>query len=808
VVKVDLQARRIEVGVRALIASGTPGRQRGPGMSGLRAHLGQQVHSRYDTERGEALGERFSAERPIKLVLEVDGFEATIGGRIDGMIGDESTLELEEVKSEFEGGGTDLATARLQVATYALALSRAGETRAMTLRVVLIDVDTQAERHVPVVFDPVATEARLAELLRGAIARAEVARQTADARALWAQRMVFPHDTVREGQAMLLDAAAECLESGQPLLAQAPTGTGKTAAALFGALSFAAQRGARVYYATPKTTQQAHVASTFEALCASTTSESDDDGSTAAPPFAVTLHARARLCRIGGTPCDRRSCPRLHHYTERAPAALVTLARNHRHVGDTELMSAAKEHNLCPYEMAFDLAETADLVIGDFNYVFDANIAILSRTSTKTVVVIDEAHNLLDRAREYASARITILDVQSAEEAIAPTDPVAVQALAWTADVRETLTNAAKAAAAAETNADLLEHDGVFELATLPWEIDGLAERARPLMLRWLSTPREAATPNAADVDPVTALLRSVVQMSDAGTLLTDTLVPYAIGARLRSGPGLGLVCVDPAKALTVRHREALGIIAMSATMTPLDYWNDVLGLEGLDAITLTVPSPFSPDQRKVVIDPSVSTVYRDRQESIPRVAEAIASVVALRPGPYLVFFPSFAYLRSVRPQIPALGEILAQAPRSSLADRRALLDRFRNGEGPRVLLAVAGGVFAEGIDLPGDALIGAMVVGPCLPPISFGRAVMARHFEATRQAGFAYAMLYPGLQRVVQAAGRVIRHEDDKGVVVLLGRRFMQPELVSCLPEDWYRYDPEELVPSDPLAALAAFWE
>ncbi len=136
------------------------------------------------------------------------------------------------------------------------------------------------------------------------------------------------------------------------------------------------------------------------------------------------------------------------------------------------------------------------------------------------------------------------------------------------------------------------------------------------------------------------------------------------------------------------------------------------------------------------------------------------------------------------------------------------MLDRFRHGQGPRVLLAVSGGVFAEGIDLPGDQLIGAMVVGPCLPPLSFGRAAMARHFEATRQAGFAYAMLYPGLQRVVQAAGRVIRTQDDRGVVVLIGRRFMQPELVESLPEDWYRYDPEELVAPDPIAALAAFWD
>lgn len=806
VAKVDLEARRVDVGVRDLLASGS-GRARGHGGSSLRAQIGADVHARYRERREQELGDRFAAEVSIKLQLDVDGFTATITGRVDGVIradGPDGPLRIEEVKSVLAPGVTDLASAQLQVRAYTLALLQAGHTGPLNPFVVQIGVWDDSEQFVPVHFDAADTEARLAALVRTMIATARDEDRRARARAQWAEGMQFPHEDIREGQQMLVDAIDDALAEGRPLLAQAPTGTGKTAAALFGAIRYAARRGARVFYATPKSTQHLHVAQTFEALCEASAAAVPED---AKPPLAVSLHARARLCRQGSNVCDRKTCPRLANHSVDGPDIALKLAAKHRYVGGKELADAGRAHNLCPYELGFDLAHVADLVIGDFNYVFDPTIAILSSSKIKTLVVVDEAHNLFDRARAYSGARLMLRELELAEQAIDGADPSALTANTWIAAVRAAIQQATADPPRAQDGTGRLIHDGTFELDSFPPELSSLAQRARPLLLRRVSQAPPRQSVGGDDPDPFAEVLRTVIRCAEATDFVTDTLVPYGVEATNRGGAGVGLVCVDPARALLRRHREALGIVAMSATLQPLTYWCDVLGLEALDAVLLEVPSPFSPDQRRVVIAQDVSTTYRDRGNSLPAIAGLIEEVVALRPGPYIVFFPSFSYLGAVAEHLPPLGEVFLQAPRTSLAQRRALLDRFRGAKGPRVLMAVSGGVFGEGIDLPGDELLGALIVGPCLPPIGFETAAMARHFEATRQAGFAYAMLYPGMQRVVQAAGRVIRREEDHGVIVLIGQRFTRPEIVDCLPDDWYRYDPIELVPEQPIDALRDFW-
>lgn len=805
-----MDTRRIEAGVRDLIGSADGRRVRNAGMSGLRAQLGMEVHDRYRQLREAELGETFRPERAIKLPLDVDGFSATISGRIDGVIEDEQGLLLEEVKSVLAAptswGAAELDAARLQVATYALALLRTGETRTLTLRLVLVGVTDGEQRYVPVPFDPDATQRRLESLLRAAVAAEQTVRRRAEARARWAAAMTFPHDEMREGQSMLVEAIDDAFAESRPLLVQAPTGTGKTAAALFGTLRHAAADGHRVFYATPKTTQHGHVGETFEALCQASPA-SASDASAPPPPFAVSLHARGRVCWTGSGPCNRLKCTKLRDHASRAPAVVAQAPHEYRYVGLEQLKALAERNALCPYELGFDLAEQADLVVGDFNYVFDPSIALLSGSKRKTVVVIDEAHNLFSRACAYSSARLVLTDIEKAEQSIDPADPLAMTMSTWLAELRGIVRQTAQAANAPEEPGTMIVHEGTLELSSLPYQLDAHASSARPLLLRWMAGNSERPARDSDDADPVADVLRTVIRMSDAMAMPSASLVPYAIGPRARLGPGVGVVCVDPAPQLTRRHKDALGTVVMSATLAPLDYWSDVLGLDALDPVSMSVPSPFSPDQRKVVIVPTVSTTYRDRQQSLPEVARLIAETVAARPGPYLAFFPSFAYLSAVRPHLADVGQLLSQTPRSRLSERRALLDRFTQGKGPRLLLAVTGGVFGEGIDLPGNALLGAIVVGPCLPPLGFGRAAMARHYEATRQAGFAYAMVYPGLQRVVQAAGRVIRHEDDQGVVVLIGRRFVRPEIIECLPDDWYRYDPEELVPEHPMQALNEFW-
>jgi DNA excision repair protein ERCC-2 len=246
----------------------------------------------------------------------------------------------------------------------------------------------------------------------------------------------------------------------------------------------------------------------------------------------------------------------------------------------------------------------------------------------------------------------------------------------------------------------------------------------------------------------------------------------------------------------------------MSATLDPVEYYADVLGFRPLHPKTVRASSPFPQEHQRVVIVPTVDTTFRQRDAHCGAIARTIGDIIALRSGHYIAFFPSFAFLTKVRQHLNLPPEqMLVQMPGMPDALRRKTMERLRAAAEPVLLLAVTGGIFAEGIDLPGAALIGAIVVGPALPAVGFERQLMRWYYDERSESGFAYAMLYPGMQRVIQAAGRVIRSAEDRGVVVLLGRRLAEPEYLECLPAAWYRYDPRELIAEDPVACLAEFW-
>jgi DNA excision repair protein ERCC-2 len=306
--------------------------------------------------------------------------------------------------------------------------------------------------------------------------------------------------------------------------------------------------------------------------------------------------------------------------------------------------------------------------------------------------------------------------------------------------------------------------------------------------------------------DPLIELLRSVMHVRALVAARDRALIPYVAGPAAPTGLAVGVCCVDPSRRLAAQHRRARGILAMSATLAPLEYYRALLGL---DALTVRVPSPFLPEHRCVLVVPTVTTQLRERERHAPTIARLIEDIVHARPGRYAAYFPSFEFLSRVRALLDLPPErLLVQLKDMPLVLRQRMLARMRGQPGPVLLLAVTGGVFTEGIDLPGEELIGAIIVGLSLPAPSFERVLMRQYFdEHTEGQGFAHAMLYPAMQRVVQAAGRVLRTPEDRGVIALLDHRFAEPGYAECLPRDWYRYHPGELVTDDPAGQVAAFW-
>jgi DNA excision repair protein ERCC-2 len=808
--QVDLEHKLITIGVGELV---TPPQARVRGIGGfgaLRAELGRRAHEGY---RGEHEGDDDrSSELSVALTCQIDGYEARVRGRIDGVAWHEDRAIVEELKSVMltsaelaASKAEDFAEARLQARLYALCLDESGRASEVEAQVVLMSLVDGMRRTISADYERARTAAELDDLLRVALERAHQAERRAKRRRALAERLVFPFVEPRPHQLELSEIIATALAAGQPVLATAPTGIGKTISALLPALRYGLENDRPVLFATAKGTQQRLAASTFEALARKADLE---PGSLT----AMTLRSKERMCPEGSLQCHPERCPFLTDYDRReAEAAVVDQLRQPAlHIDSDRIYGLGEELMLCPYELSMQLVAQVDLIIGDYNYAFHPAVSLgtgpVDDRAGGAVVVVDEAHNLFDRAREYYSPSLADRSVVAVSRALcgAPlSDPRLDQDLLALCDtVRGAISDVLRVADDGERG--FVEGRTPYALCASDW-IE-LASRAGELQLRYGHHNWRRA--HIEPADPVMQLLEEIGTLGALVGSEEPEMVGFVANQDARGGKGVGVICVDPARRLARCHQAAVGTVAMSATLTPLSYYAEVLGFGALDPVMTSAPSPFPSEHRRAVVVPTVATTYRERDSYAEQIASLIGQVVAVQPGRYVAYFSSFAYLAKVRPllSVPA-DQVLVQMPAMPLPTRDKLLERFRLSQGPMLLLAVTGGVFSEGVDLPGDELIGSIVVGPSLPAVGFERQLMQRHYDDRDESGFRYAMVYPGMQRVIQAAGRVIRSPDDRGVVVLLGRRFAQSPYADCLPEDWYRFAPTELVTEDPIGALADFW-
>jgi DNA excision repair protein ERCC-2 len=269
----------------------------------------------------------------------------------------------------------------------------------------------------------------------------------------------------------------------------------------------------------------------------------------------------------------------------------------------------------------------------------------------------------------------------------------------------------------------------------------------------------------------------------------------------------LKIVCVDPARQLRKVNERYRSVIAMSATLSPLEFYRDVLGFDRHTEL-LALPSPFPRENRRILIVPEVSTAYQQRAKHFPRIARIIEEVISVRPGNYFAFFPSFEFLKEVAHLVkPRDSELLVQDRIMPDHHRSALLEKLKEPGKKHLVLAVQGGIFAEGVDYPGELAVGAIIIGPGLPKVSFEQELMRQFYEDAYAKGFEYAYLYPGMNRVVQSAGRIVRSGSDRGVIVLLDKRFGYDNYSRLLPRDWYESSPAELTSQEFRNDLIEFW-
>ena len=570
--------------------------------------------------------------------------------------------------------------------------------------------------------------------------------------------LTFPYGEFRSGQRQLAEAVYKAACTGTHLMAQAPTGIGKTLATLFPQLkAVPGQQLDKLFFLTAKTSGRQLALDALASL---------KDSS---PLRVLELIARDKACEHPDKACHGESCPLARGFYDRLPAARAEAIRR-PFLDQSTLREVAVAHQVCPYYLSQEMARWADVVVGDYNYYFDLSALLYSLTLVnqwRIGLLVDEAHNLLERARAMYSAELDIRSFKGLRKILpaALKRPVERVLRCW---------------------------GDVHRLQTLSYQVQPeLPHKLLGTLQQAVSAITEHLAENPAGLD---LALQSVyfdavhfcrlAELFGEHSLFDCTLLPTRSEARASV---LCLRNVLPAPFLKPRLLEARSCVLFSATLSPQRFYADTLGLP-LNHVWLDVDSPFQSEQLQVRLARHISTRYHDRYASLQPIVDLLVEQFRERPGNYLAFFSSFDYLQQVtnllaaqHPQLPYWVQTRSMHEEA----RHAFLARFTD-ESCGIGFAVLGGAFSEGIDLPGRRLIGAFVATLGLPQINPVNEQMKARMDQLFGAGYDYTYLYPGLQKVVQAAGRVIRTTEDVGVVHLIDDRFARQDIRRLLPVWW----------------------
>lgn len=793
--------------VQALCELAEGGRNDGGGWIPGRARQGQRLHGLVQ-QRATAEGAR--VELPLSWRGSVLGQEVELSGRADlvdaqGVVEELKTVlvqasRLKSLRAE------DFPGHCLQALLYAWMLKPAGQVRA---RLRLINLGDGAER-VLELERPAEELLRTLEtqvaLLGAQEKRADEERAGRRERSL---RLGFPFPSHRPGQRALMQEIETALAREQLLVLNAPTGLGKSVSVLLPALRVALESGRRVFFCTAKNTGREAALQVARALNRAETAVT-----------AVAMSSREGMCPAETYFCHEDHCPLLKGLAPRLEAALKELSRQPI-VEREELVSLGVKHRVCPHEIALALTETRDLVVGDYNYVFDPQVRI-RRLFTEGdpqdfVLVVDEAHNLAPRGRGWFSA---VLERRALRELDLHLDAeLAGGDLFQGGPLQRPLKGLKEALRRMELlferAEDFVEHDFEFVYDTGeralgarfdPDALDaaaGLYERALVDLLLTRSLQGVVV-----EKDPVLDFYRELERFAELARQEKDTLRqvirvrPGAVEAEL----AFEIVCTWAGDWLQEQVERFHAAVLFSATLRPWDWHLGELGLKGRPRLlTLAAPSPFPPEHRNLLIFEGLSSRWRDRSRGLPLLGRLVAESFRRVGGNTAVFLPSFAYLRALRRELPADLPLLVHEGSLEPLERLALLRKLERG-GPRLLLTVMGGIFAEAVDYPGRMLEAALVIGPGLPQLSHERELARLWYEEQGEGGFDKAYRLPGLCRVLQAAGRVIRRPEDRGSIVLFCDRFSQLDNLQVI-EEFYDARPLQLeLPGELLDRLELF--
>ncbi|MEH7502661.1 ATP-dependent DNA helicase [Neobacillus drentensis] len=707
-----------------------------------------------------------SDQKEVYLRTEIpfDDFSFIIDGRCDGLLFREDEVIIDEIKSfsqpseQLEQGGYPVHWAQAKLYAYMYAMDN--DLQEIFVQLTYVHVETLVKTYFKKKYQFSELVTFVGKVIEEYVPYAKLLHEHRKKRNESCKELAFPFDSYREGQRKLAGVVYKTILDEKNLFAKAPTGIGKTISTLFPSVK-AIGEGLlnRVCYLTAKTITRTTAEEAFKkmrsgGLCMS----------------SITMTAKDKVCFKDETVCQKDYCEFANGYYDRINEAILDILTNETGMSREVIEIYAKKHTVCPFEFSIDLAYAVDCIICDYNYIFDPRVSLkrlFEEQKKQTALLIDEAHNLVDRGREMFSASLNkelFLQLKKEFKGVNQAIFEAASKLnAWFISLKK-------------ENPD--KHE---------FTVDQLDEELIEHLIHFVECSEQVLqTETSQTLLEAYFMVNNFLKITE---LLDEHYVIYA--EKIKNDLTVKLFCIDPSKLLKQMGKGYRSKIFFSATLSPLSYYQDILGGEEED-YAISIRSPFSSEQVDVYINP-LSTRYRDRDQTKDSIVSAIQSLIKNRPGNYFIFFPSYQYLLTVYDQFKqkdAETRTMIQATGMTETEREAFLEAFKPNQTETLLgFAVLGGIFSEGVDLIGDRLNGVVVVGVGLPQLCFERNLIKEHFYQKGKNGYDYAYVYPGMNKVLQAGGRLIRSEEDHGTIVLIDDRFLQRQYQMLMPLEWQQY-------------------
>ena len=715
----------------------------------------------------------YRAEVPLKTAFEDGDLQLVVEGRADGIDRRDGMVLVDEIKGVYADVTRFTEAKPLHLAQaycYACMLAREEGLSGVTCQITYCDLDTEEIRRFQTVRTAEELETWMTDLAEQYFRWAHFQADHREERNRSGEAMDFPYD-YRPGQKRIAVDVFRAVRRSRNLFVQAPTGVGKTLSVLFPSVKAMAEGlTERIFYLTAKTVTASVAEENLQVLL-----------NRGLDLLACTIRAKEKLCPNEVFECNPELCPYAKGHFDRVNDAVFELLKEGGLFTAERLLAAAEKAGVCPYEFALDVSVWCDTVIADYNYAFDPRVRLRRYFSEGTggdyIFLVDEAHNLPDRASEMYSASLVKEDVLALKKLIMKKDGRTSRALdrlnRAMLSLRRNLGDYPEVGRGilSGTVAELPDINFLMEPLTGSYfELSRLLEEQKNFPER-----KEVLT----GFFEIRTFLETAEQAGEG----------YRIYARFDDdGFRIRLLCVDPSARLKKCLESARTTVFFSGTLLPVQYYKEMLTGDP-EEYAIYTESPFDPENRLLLAASDVSSRYQRRTETeFRRIAEYLRITVSAKTGNYLAFFPSYEFLGKVEKVLRIPGtEILVQEKEMDEDQRRAFLSVFAKADGnSRLGLCVMGGAFSEGIDLAEDRLIGCIVVGTGLPAINPESELVKEYFDAAGKDGFDYAYRYPGMNKVRQAAGRLIRTDRDRGVILLLDDRFLTPHSRSLFPLEW----------------------